>query len=292
MAAKAGFPANYIDSFVRMLTEPERNIEVITYSDLNFNGDFDYENNYPLEWECWRESLSSGERDSEKIYVILQHDVDDSPERTHRLMAVEEEAGVRSNIMIFNQPVDRALLVKSGIVEHSDYPIDLKLFKRLQKKGWLFGYHSNAFEQANFDFTLAGSIFSNDVEELRSKGLDIDFFCPHGGARDSEGRSNVHFGLPENMREEVRWVLNRHSIKLNGVRSDGGFRNRDDWDNLDLREFVRSWKPGNRYRLNLHPQHYGDDFSPHEPMMACEWFKQLVDAASSDFVDWWPLSGS
>ena len=48
----------------------------------------------------------------------------------------------------------------------------------------------------------------------------------------------------EEMRESVRWVLNRHSIKLNGVRrmEDLGIGKR--WDNLDLRDFVRSWKPG------------------------------------------------
>ena len=71
----------------------------------------------------------------------------------------------------------------------------------------------------------------------------LDFFCPHGGARDSEGRSNVHFGMPEEMRESVRWVLNRHSIKLNGVRSDGGFRNKERWDNLDLRDLFGHGSP-------------------------------------------------
>tara|TARA_B100000405_G_scaffold289378_1_gene238723 strand:+ start:1152 stop:2030 length:879 start_codon:yes stop_codon:yes gene_type:complete len=292
VASHAGFPANYLDSFMRMLVEPERNIEVITYSDLDFRDDFDYENSYRSEWGNWLESMKNGDRDPEKIYVILQHDVDDSPERTHRLLGVQEDLGVRSNVMIFNRPVNRGLLAKTGIVEYNDYPVDMDLFLRLQEKGWLFGYHSNSFEQAAFDFEKSGQFFIEDVEELRSKGLKIEFFCPHGGARDSEGRSNVHFGMPEEMRESVRWVLNRHSIKLNGVRSDGGFRNKERWDNLDLRDFVRSWKPGKRYRLNLHPQHYHDDFLPHEPFMESTWYRELVESAESDFANWWPLPGS
>ena len=68
---------------MRMLTEPERNIEVITYSELDFGDDFDFEKSYFSEWENWRDSMKNGVRDPEKIYVILQHDVDDSPERTH-----------------------------------------------------------------------------------------------------------------------------------------------------------------------------------------------------------------
>ena len=275
---------------MRMLTEPERNIEVITYSELDFGDDFDFEKSYFSEWENWRDSMKNGVRDPEKIYVILQHDVDDSPERTHRLLRVQEDLGVRSNVMIFNRPVNRGKLAKDGIVEYVDYPLDLDLFLSLQKKGWLFGYHSNCFEQAAFDFEDSGRIFIEDVAQLRSQGFQIDFFCPHGGARDSEGRSNVHFGMPEEMRESVRWVLNRHSIKLNGVRSDGGFRNRERWDNLDLRDFVRSWKPGKRYRLNLHPQHYDDDFHPHEPLLDSAWYRDLVDESESDYEDWWPLS--
>ena len=290
MASLAGFPANYIDSFMRMLAEPERNIEVITYSDLEFGNDFDYEGSYMGEWKTWRESISSGDRDPSKIYVILQHDVDDCPERTHRLLGVQEELGIRSNVMIFNRPVNRGMLAKTGVVEYVDYPIDTSLFLRLQEEGWLFAYHSNSFEQAGFDFDKAGQIFIDDVEALRSHGFKIEFFCPHGGARDSEGQSNVHFGMPEEMRKSVRWVLNRHSIKLNGVRSDGGFRNRENWDNLDLREFVRAWKPGKRYRLNLHPQHYDNDFHPHEPFMSSPWYRDLVEAADSGYSNWWPMS--
>ena len=117
-----------------MLTEPERNIEVITYSELDFGDDFDFEKSYFSEWENWRDSMKNGVRDPEKIYVILQHDVDDSPERTHRLLRVQEDLGVRSNVMIFNRPVNRGKLAKDGIVEYVDYPLDLDLFLSLQKK--------------------------------------------------------------------------------------------------------------------------------------------------------------
>lgn len=289
MSSVAGFPAAYVDSFIRMISNPSRNIEVITYGDLNFGNDWDYENAYPDEWASWQESFSNGHRDPEKIYLVLHHDVDDSPERTHRLLEVEEKLGIRSSTFIFNRPVNRSLLNTSGEVEYVDYSVDIDLFKRLQEKGWDFCYHSNAFEQSSFEAELAGEIFANDIKELTSKGLNIDFFCPHGGAKNSKGESNVHFGIPEGMKGEVRWVLNRNTIKLNGVTSDGGYRGRDNWDSLDFRNFVRSWKPGRRYRILIHPQHYDDDFTPFEPMLLSqEWYRQMVDLSDTDFADWWP----
>ena len=61
--------------------------------------------------------------------------------------------------------------------------------------------------------------------------------------------------------ESVRWVLNRHSIKLNGVRSDGGFRNKERWD-IWIFETLFNLRNPKQHRLNLHPQHYHDDFLP------------------------------
>ena len=46
---------------------------------------------------------------------------------------------------------------------------------------------------------------------------------------------------------------------------------------------------GRRYRLNLHPQHYDDDFHPHEPLLDSAWYRDLIDESESD-EDWWPLS--
>ena len=108
------FPAKYLDSFLAMLMDPANNIEVLTYSDLNFGGDDDYENYYPGERKIWEESLSSGERDPEKIYVFIQHDVDSAPERTNRLLEFQRKIGLRSNVMIFNRLVNRSLLQRNN----------------------------------------------------------------------------------------------------------------------------------------------------------------------------------
>ena len=119
---------------MRMLTEPERNIEVITYSELDFGDDFDFEKSLFLRMGELARLDEKWSSDPEKIYVILQHDVDDSPERTHRLLRVQEDLGVRSNVMIFNRLVNRGKLAKDGIVEYVDYPLDLDLFLSLEKK--------------------------------------------------------------------------------------------------------------------------------------------------------------
>jgi|ETNmetMinimDraft_21_1059911.scaffolds.fasta_scaffold00524_12 hypothetical protein len=283
------FPAKYLDSFLAMLMDPANNIEVLTYSDLNFGGDDDYENYYPGERKIWEESLSSGERDPEKIYVFIQHDVDSAPERTNRLLEFQRKIGLRSNVMIFNRLVNRSLLQRNNELAFLDYGIDLPFYLDLQKQGWVFGYHSNAYEQSKFDVNLAGQVFIEDVRELRSKGLDIEFFCPHGGVRDSEGRSNSYFGMPDEMKGELKWVLNKHTIRFDGSFSDGGFKTRDDWEYLDIRKFLRSWRPGKRYRILFHPQYYDDNFTPFKPMLSCNWYRRMAARKELNYDNWWNI---
>ena len=282
------FPTHYLESFYRMLMDPSNNIEVLTYSDLEFGNDDDFHNNYPLEKEIWLESLSNGERDPEKIYVFIQHDIDNAPERTNEMLVFQKKIGLRSNVMLFNKPVKRGLLQNKGILEFDDYDVDLQLFLELQDLGWVFGYHSNCYERSHFNATEAERIFIEDVIELRSNGLKIDFFCPHGGVRDSNGITNNSIETPISLRSELKWVLNKHTIRFDGSFSDGGFKSRDNWDNLDLRKFVDTWVPGRRYRMLFHPQYYGGDpFSPFEPMLDSDWYRDLVQTPESHFQEWW-----
>ena len=150
-----------------------------------------------------------GRRDPEKIYVFLQHDVDDAPERTEAVLREEERLGLPSCVMIFNRRLDRRLLQDSGEPREKAYVTDDDYLRHLEKKGWIIGYHSNAYEQSAFDKQKAEEILIRDMRELRER-FTIEFFCPHGGVRDADGRSNAVLEIPDSLRLSIRWVLNRH----------------------------------------------------------------------------------
>lgn len=283
------FPPAYADSFMRYLASPESGVSVITYADLDFDGDVEHEGDYPHERSVWEARIASGEIDPSRIYVVLQHDVDSWPLRTNRLLQVQSELGVRSTVMIFNRSVNKKVLEGEGRVEFVDYPIDRTLLAQLESRGWVVAYHSNALERGGFDDEVAAEMFRLDVDEL-GREFDIRFFCPHGGARSPQGRVNADFGMPEDMRGRVRWTLNRHSVQFDGAFSDGGLASRlHRSERLDLRRFVRSWQPGRRYRVLMHPQYYGEPFVPEPSWAEVPWYSRMTALAQSgDSLDgWW-----
>lgn len=279
---QAVFPLGYFTDFLEFLAANRDRVEVLTYADLDWAGDWDYERNYPGEWANWQASLRDGRRDPEKIYIFLQHDVDDAPERTEAVLREEERLGLPSCVMIFNRRLDRQLLQDSGEPREKPYIVDDAYLQRLEKKGWIVGYHSNAYEQSGFDKTQADEIFIRDVGELRDR-FTIDFFCPHGGVRDADGKSNAVLEIPDTLRKSVRWVLNRHTLKFNGVYSDGAINSpRRDASKRDLREFVKTWKPGRRYRILTHPQYYHPVFGATQALAGVEWYEAMLAVYRDD----------
>lgn len=275
---QAVFPLGYFTDFLEFLAANRERIEVLTYADLDWAGDWDYEHNYPVEWQNWQASLRDGRRDPEKIYVFLQHDVDDAPERTEAVLREEERLGLPSCVMIFNRRLDRRLLQDSGEPREKAYVTDDDYLRHLEKKGWIIGYHSNAYEQSAFDKEKAEEIFIRDMRELRER-FTIEFFCPHGGVRDADGRSNAVLEIPDSLRLSIRWVLNRHTLKFNGVYSDGAINSpRRDATKRDLREFVKTWRPGRRYRILTHPQYYHTTFGATQALAGVEWYEAMLDS--------------
>lgn len=284
------FPAAYLDSFLEHVARPDSNVVVMTYADLDFAGDVNYEDNYPVERALWQAKVASGEIDPTKVYLFLQHDVDSRPELTMRMLRVQERLGIRSTLMIFNKSINRSVLEQEKRIEFVDYDLEMDLLADLTSRGWGVGYHSNALERAGLDFDRAGDFFRQDVTELRQH-FDIRFFCPHGGSRTPDGRSNVDYGMPEDMRDEVRWTLNRNTIKFDGVFSDGRWATRvEQQDKIDIRNFVAKWRPGRRYRMLIHPQYYGDPFEAPEAWTDVEWYAEVCrrGLAGEGFADWWP----
>ena len=276
LGGRACLPSRYLVDFLELLHERRDEIEVLTYADLPWGDDWDYENHYPVEFARWKRQMRSGQRDRRKIHVILQHDVDNEPQRTMALLREEQRLGLRSNVMIFNQRVNRRVLQKTGRMEYKRYEIDHEELRRMQAAGFVIGYHSNAYEQALFDREKASAIFERDVAELR-RHFDIRFFCPHGGVRDAEGHSNAALDIPPSLRQSLRWVLNRHTARFDGSYSDGAMNSpKREADNRDLRRFVETWRPGKRYRILIHPQYYDKTCFRTRRLSGVPWYEEVL----------------
>jgi hypothetical protein len=274
----AVIPRGYLVGFLDLLAEYRDVVRVITYDDLPWGDDYDHEHHFPRERERWTQSLERGERDPSAIYLILQHDVDAAPDRTMAVLAEQERRGLRSNVMIFRRRLYREHLKELGEVVEREYKLDIPHLQHFERQGFVIGYHANAYEQANFDTGRAERIFLEDVAALREQ-FTIRFFCPHGGVRDSEGRSNAALELPAALRGDLRWVLNRYGPRFDGTYSDGALRSttRDPSDR-DLRDFVKTWRPGGRYRILVHPQYYADDaIEPAGRLPEAAWYREIID---------------
>jgi Sulfotransferase family len=268
-------PFGFFTSFLDFLVRNKDLIEVISYGDLDFGDDWDFESNYPREHENWKASLKDGRRDADKIYLTLQHDVDSHPERSINAVREERARSIRSNVMVFNRHINRQLLGRKGVVAYREYALDFKYLAEAEAEGFVIGYHSNALEQANFDRQQALEIFSSDVQYL-STLFDLKFFSPHGGVRGENGESNTSLLPPESLRRRLRWVNNRHTVRFDGNYSDGGLNGKRPIEDRDPREFIRTWQRGKRYRILFHPQYFHTPYSDTKRLIEAEWYRQLL----------------
>ena len=279
------FPFGYYEGFLKFLYNNRDCIEIITYDDFLWGEDYNVEENYPDEWRRWK-SKTKGDK---KIYVLLQHDVDRLPLLTERAMHAELKYGLKSNIMMFNRRVQRRHLQSTGEVlfDSEGYTIDVKSWRPLEEQGFVFCYHANAFEQSNFDVEKARSIFEKDVSQLREK-FNIRYFSPHGGARSSDGKSNNSLEIPDSLKNSIRWVANGHTARFHGSFSDGGINSKSRDPNLrDLRDFVRTWEKGKRYRVLTHPQYYADDYEPSPRLSEAKWYRDMLHSYGHGDLSCW-----
>ena len=271
------FPFEYLVDFLKFIRNNGDIIEIITYDDLPWGEDFDSDNNYPQEYKNWKHQLSKRIMDKEKIYVLIQHDVDSSPERTMAILHEEERLGLPSNVMIFNRRINRKHLQKTGKLIYTDYVLDYNYLRQLQDNArFVIAYHSNAFDQALFNKEKALRIFEDDVKALREH-FNIRFFSPHGGAPSPEGFSNNILPIPESLKRSLHWVQNKQTVRFDGEYSDGGINSpKRDPSQRDLREFVRKWKRGKRYRVLIHPQYYHTQYRPSPRLAGTPWYEDVL----------------
>jgi hypothetical protein len=269
----ANFPLPWYEQFLQRIVDLD--IRVVTYRDLFLeSADWDYRSNYEREFESWRRRF----RDSKTCYLLIQHDVDNHPFFTKRMVAMEQRYGIRSNIFIFRERFS----------EESDrppYEIDHEFFQEAERTGFVIGYHQNAFALARFDMTKAIERYRSDVEYLR-QFYKIKFVVPHGGVgAEIDGRlvQNRDVPMPPEFEGNLRWVYNRYAVRFTERWSDGGLRKTRDIQRIrsfDLvGRFLPKLEPGTRNFCLIHPQRWGYNVDPQQnPMLAEEpWYQEMLE---------------
>ncbi|MGH8536181.1 MAG: hypothetical protein ACREXM_06855 [Gammaproteobacteria bacterium] len=282
MFRQAYFPFGYFTGFLDFLRRRADRLQIITYRDLQWGGDFDSIGRYPGEQRCWKEQAKRLAKERRAL-VLIQHDVDARPERTLAALREERDRKLPSNVMIFRRRVDGHLLKDTGMLAFTEYALDHQFLKELEGERFVIGYHSNAMEQALWDRHVAEHIFLEDLAALRAS-FDVDFFSPHGGVIGPGGTKNRDLEITDASSLGVRWVHNGRTPRFTASYSDGGLNGRKlDPATRDLRDFVRTWEPGGRYRVLLHPQYYTNE--PYEPaprLVGTAWYDDLLQAYSKD----------
>jgi hypothetical protein len=261
------FPLEYLIELFEYLKNT-KNIEIITYADLAWGEPQDSEAIYEAEKRNWQKQLESGERDPQKIYVLLQHDVDSRPERSMRLIQEEARLGIPSNVMIFARRHNRKELKNNSNLQYTDYELDTSILKQAeQEHGFVIGYHCNAYEQSLYDLTTAQKRMIDDINELR-KNHTIKYWSAHGGVPGPNGKNNNKIIPPSEVVEETPF--------FDGNYSDGGLNNKNrDPRNRNLSDFVATWRPGKRYRILTHPQYYNSPPQYNEWLGTAEWYQNI-----------------
>jgi len=267
----ANFPLGFYADF---LAEINRlGIVVLTYDDLYADSDdWDYQSNYTAEFEHWQQHR----RDPAKTYLLIQHDVDNHPHFTKRMVALEHVYGVRSNVFLFRNRFSQRVVDPPYVVDH-------EFFQQAEQRGFVIGYHQNAFQLAGFDMEAAVQRYREDVAALREL-YDVKYVVPHGGVGaeiDGEMMHNFSVPMPEELRTQLRWVFNGHAARFTTRWSDGGMRRMRDPKRIgeyDLIErFLHTLKPGTRNFCLVHPQRWGFNIEVDaNPLLAeHEWYQQL-----------------
>lgn len=270
------FPLKYYEFFLQEIKRLD--IETVTYQDLFKNSsDWSYTSNYIKEYENWKQNRCN----PNKTYLLIQHDIDNHPFFTKRMVALEALYGIRSNIFMFRHRYSRKS--QNGIDKL--YEIDHEFFKQAEYNGYIIGYHQNALPLSDFNLQKATERYRSDVNFLRKK-YNINFVVPHGGQGtiiNGKPVYNVDVPMPKEFEYNLRWVFNRYGVKFDGKWSDGGLRKERDIKrirNFDLvRSFLYKMKKGNRYFCLVHPQRWGFNIDMHiNPILAQEkWYQEICN---------------
>jgi hypothetical protein len=266
------FPIGFYREFLEQIEL--LGIETITYKDIfQHSDDWDYKSFYPNEFKFWKKN-----RNKNKRYLLIQHDVDLHPHLTEEVVKLEQEFGVRSNIFLFAQRWTIA-------TPNPQYPVNHSFFQKAESIGFVIGYHQNAFQRSGFDLEKAQGVYLEDVNTLRAL-YNIEFVVPHGGRGleiDGKKYLNLDIDIPESLQNNLRWVYNKYGLKFSRRVSDGGLRKCTDKNRLQQLDLVNTFLPsiklGERAFLLTHPQRWGDQVDPSKtPLLSnMPWYQKVCD---------------
>ncbi len=265
--------ANWLDELVSM------GVEFITYDDLfDESSDWDWESGYREEYLKWKKR-----RDPRKIYLLIQHDVDFVPEFTNRMIVIEADRGVKSNIFLLKELAGG--YPSDSPYDDTPYEIDIKFLQGAESEGFVIGYHQNVVPRCNGTMKGAEQLFLEDVGYFK-KYFSIDYFCPHGGRSsliDGVQTHNFEVNPPKALKGRLRWVYNKYGLRFTSRWSDGGVRRMEDKSKLDnlniFGQFTQNLQPGHRYFCLIHPQLWGwnIDTNYNKNLSNLDWYKKLTN---------------
>ncbi len=181
--------------------------------------------------------------------ILLQHDADDNPECTIRLMELERSLGVVSSCYFFRHKA-----------QHEDdgdrYPLNIPALQEFEGEGFEIGYHQNAYERANYDLVLAEKLVAEDVDYFR-KHFNLRSFVPHGGKPGPGGLNNEKMP-PTHALKGLTFAYGGGGICTDANWSDGHVEFPEARELLDPRKYAHMLAGRVRGRMLFHPQYYGD----------------------------------
>lgn len=216
------FAREYFTDFVRSLLADER-VEFTTYDDLG--------------------------RKPSKTRVVLNHDVDASPERTLEALEFEAKLGIVSSVMLFRECVDNVHFQQTRELRLVPYDVDWARLRELHQCGFRFGYHCNAYERADFDFEAAHDLAGEDIAWLKGR-IPLSYYSAHGGLRGPGGEAN------RTMKPDPAWGLMPAHNCIGNPKLPSYTDTKLITGTLTPFEFAAQMQPGAVYRILLHPQYY------------------------------------
>ncbi len=198
--------------------------------------------------------------------VLLHHDADHTPYKTVDLMEYEHSLGIRSSAYFFYE--------QNLSNRYEPYTLDIKRLQSLENSGFEIGYHLNAYEMAGYELDKAFDLIKRDLDFLEQH-FRVTSFVPHGGVPGPFGMNN-HLIPHSGVLREYQWPEVGRGISYDYAWSDGMVHSEQIQDPRDI---IRNLDDGQRARLLMHPQYYGDKLSHrHEkyPLLAKEkWWREL-----------------
>lgn len=203
--------------------------------------------------------------------VVFHHDADRQPIKTVEMMFLEARLGVVSSNYFFVKRCPRWTNDKEA------YELDFTQLNELQQMGFEIGYHSNAMEQADYDSVSAVEIANRDIDFLRSHGLNIRSFVPHGGQPGPGGLNNDHVPYVGRLSELV-CSYNGRAFVNDLIWSDGYAEGDSAAELADPRKSATLLTGRMRGHFLMHPQYYGHTLRPDWETLAIsrqKWWRKL-----------------